>query len=217
MNKLNAIFSVNNQSALLTLLGVLIAFVVLLTILGIVFIIALRKRRPIVKVVMTPEAKLREEENAAVAEADSTEIAAATAPAVKSTVEAMSETAVQHSAVTPAPQTIAAHSIYAENTVTPPVKVIDKQINEGYLVPVYMITAYENVYYSFSPYEISSQPHVNYSAIKNNIQTCERVKERTNNKHEGYRVGRVLTSGSKKNRVKQKNGIRIATAKRKAV
>ncbi|MCH5148505.1 MAG: hypothetical protein J1G05_03980 [Clostridiales bacterium] len=214
MNKLNALISVSNQTALLTLLGVLIAFVVLLTTLGIVFIIALRRRRPIVKVVMTPEAKQREEENAAAAEAaaasvteaaDVTEMAA-TAPAVQPMAAAVPEAAIQPAT---APQSVAT-PIYAED------KVIDKQVNEGYLVPVYMITAYENVYYSFSPYEISSQPHERYSAIRDNIQTYERVKERTSNKREGYRVGRVAASGTK-NRVKQKKGIRIAMAKRKSV
>lgn len=209
MNKLNALFSVNNQTALLTLLGVLIAFVVLLTILGIVFIIALRKRRPIVKVVMTPEAKQREEENAAAAETAATASEYTTLPQMTMATEPAVQPAI-------APQP-AATPIYAENTASSQVNVIDKQVNEGYLVPVYMITAYENVYYSFSPYEISSQPQEKYSAIRNNIQTYERVKERTNNKREGYRVGRVAAASGIKNRVKQNKGIRIATAKRKSV
>ena len=216
MNKLNALFSVNNQTALLILLGVLVAFVVLLTTLGIVFIIALRKRRPIVKVVMTPEAQQREEEAAAkTSAADSGSVALAemmmaTGPA--------SQQAVSDIAHEPAntPRTVAPAG-FAENTVAPQAKVIDKQITEGYLVPVYMITAYENVYYSFSPYEISSQPHEKYSAIRNNIQTYEKVKERTSGKREGYRVGRVTASSGVKKRVKQKKGIRIATVKRKSV
>lgn len=41
-----------NKAALLTFMILLIIFVVLLTVLGIIFIIALRKRRPIVKVLM---------------------------------------------------------------------------------------------------------------------------------------------------------------------
>ena len=217
MNKLNALFSVNNQTALLILLGVLVAFVVLLTTLGIVFIIALRKRRPIVKVVMTPEAQQREEEAAAkaAAAADSGSVALAemmmaTGPASQ---QAMSD--IAHEPAN-APRTVAPAG-YAENTVAPQAKVINKQITEGYLVPVYMITAYENVYYSFSPYEISSQPHEKYSAIRNNIQTYEKVKERTSGKREGYRVGRVTASSGVKKRVKQKKGIRIATVKRKSV
>ena len=188
MNKLNALLAVNNQTTLLTLLGVLIAFVVLLTILGIVFIIALRKRRPIVKVIMSPDAQQNVEA--------STETAATTAIEV---------------------QTAEMPAVRAENTAAQPVEVIDKQAIEGYLVPVYIITAYENVYYSFSPYEISSQPHEKYSAIKNNIQSYERVKERTSNTREGYRVGRASSSGVKRNHVKQSKGFKIATAKRKIV
>ena len=216
MNKLNAFLSVNNQTTLLTLLGVLIAFVVLLTILGIVFIIALRKRRPIVKVVMTPEVKQCEEENAAATETLAVPEMAATAPTAQPTEAAVPETATRPSAAATAPQPIYP-PVYAANTAANPVKVIDKQVDEGYLVPVYMITAYENVYYSFSPYEISNQPHEKYSAIKNNIQAYERVKERTSNKREGYRVGRASVSGSRQNYVKQKKGIRIATVKRKSV
>lgn len=54
MNNIAALFPVNNQTTLVILMTVLIAFVVLLTALGIVFIIALRKRRPVVKVLMAP-------------------------------------------------------------------------------------------------------------------------------------------------------------------
>ena len=48
------IAAVENKTVLLALMGVLITFVVLLAVLGIVFIIALRKRAPVVKVIMAP-------------------------------------------------------------------------------------------------------------------------------------------------------------------
>ena len=263
MNNLNALFSVNNQSALLTLLGVLIAFVVLLTILGIIFIIALRKRRPIVKVIMAPEAKKHEEEEAALKEATDSlpayrpeyvpeyqpevqaehQLEEAIAAPVEDSVEpeVQSEPVEEESKQEPehveeeleqTSQVAVAEQKPVENTVTPPVKVIDKQVDEGYLVPVYMITAYENVYYSFSPYEICSQPHEKYSAIRNNIQSYERVRERTNNKREGnkregYRIARFASHGREETRpispispispIKSKNGIRIATVKKKSI
>ena len=44
----------SNKTALLILMAVLIVFIVLLTVLGIVFIVALRKRAPVVKVIMAP-------------------------------------------------------------------------------------------------------------------------------------------------------------------
>ena len=51
---------VDSKSVLLILLFVLIAFVVLVAILGVVFIIAVRKRRPVINVVMDPLMNLEE-------------------------------------------------------------------------------------------------------------------------------------------------------------
>ena len=50
------IFGFKNQTVLLILMGVLIVFLVLMTVLGIVFIVALRKRAPVIKVLMSPPA-----------------------------------------------------------------------------------------------------------------------------------------------------------------
>ena len=50
----NEVLGIPNNTLIIILLAVLLVLVVLLTVLGIVFIIALRKRRPVVKVVMAP-------------------------------------------------------------------------------------------------------------------------------------------------------------------
>ena len=50
----NDVLGIPNNTLIIILLAVLLVLVVLLTVLGIVFIVALRKRRPVVKVVMAP-------------------------------------------------------------------------------------------------------------------------------------------------------------------
>lgn len=52
----------NNKTMLLVLMIVLIAFIVLMVILGVVFVVALRKRAPVVKIVMAPDVKNDEPE-----------------------------------------------------------------------------------------------------------------------------------------------------------
>lgn len=51
---LSVLLEVSNKSLLLGLMIVLLVLLVLLTALGIVFIVALRKRAPVIKVVMAP-------------------------------------------------------------------------------------------------------------------------------------------------------------------
>lgn len=57
MANLELLASIGNKTLLVTLMVVLIVFLVLMTILAIVFIIALRKRAPVVKVLMAPTAE----------------------------------------------------------------------------------------------------------------------------------------------------------------
>ena len=52
----NVLLMSTNTMMLLGLMVALIVFLVLLTVLGIVFIVALRKRAPVIKVVMAPPA-----------------------------------------------------------------------------------------------------------------------------------------------------------------
>lgn len=52
----------NNKTMLLVLMIVLIAFIVLMVILGVVFVVALRKRAPVVKIVMAPDVRNDEPE-----------------------------------------------------------------------------------------------------------------------------------------------------------
>lgn len=173
MNNIAAFLQVNNHTALIILLGVLGAFVVLLTVLGIVFIVAVRRRRPVVKVLMPPEGVVTGSENAT------------------------SETAA-----------VAASS----------------QPKDG--VPVYIIEDYESLYYrGFTNYpylfsdeiQVKKYPTERYSSVKNDFRSYEKVKERTSNTRNGYRVGRLTTHSSGRRYTKSKKGIRIATAKRKSI
>lgn len=66
----------NNKTMLLVLMIVLIAFIVLMVILGVVFVVALRKRAPVVKIVMAPDVKNDEPEE----EVETQEPVDATAP-----------------------------------------------------------------------------------------------------------------------------------------
>ncbi len=50
----NILFAVKGNTLLWALMGVLVVFLVLLVVLGIVFIVALRRRAPVVKVIMAP-------------------------------------------------------------------------------------------------------------------------------------------------------------------
>lgn len=200
MDKFIEMLSVDNRSALLILMIVLIGFVLLLTVLGIVFIIALRKRRPIVKVVMAPPSSQLQANN------DPETIVITPDMAQPDTTATQTQEAVPEQK----PKISAAPTV--QNVAS------DAQVQEGYLVPTYIISAYENVYYSFSPYEISSQPREKYSAIKNNINSYVKVKEHTDNKREVYRIGRVSMSNkavAKNNSPELNTPIRIAIAKRK--
>lgn len=66
----------NNKTMLLVLMIVLIAFIVLMVILGVVFVVALRKRAPVVKIVMAPDVRNDEPEE----EVETQEPVDATAP-----------------------------------------------------------------------------------------------------------------------------------------
>ena len=62
MNTANLLLSLSNKTYLLIFMALLIGVIVILVSLGIVFIIALRKRRPVVKVVMAPTNRPDQEE-----------------------------------------------------------------------------------------------------------------------------------------------------------
>lgn len=173
----NQLLALTNQQILLTLMIVLIVFVVMLMALAIVFIIALRKRRPVVKVVMAPTMPQE------------------TAEPVQETVsDAASDTASEDSAEPAEP--VVEEPAVAE--VLAPVEQLEQEgedDDEDEDSPAYVIEGQERVRYnrSFSAKicQLSKEAKEWYSAIKNEILSYEKVKDRISWKRETFRIGRM--------------------------
>lgn len=145
------ILGLDNATSLMILMGVLIAFILLLTVLGIVFIVALRKRRPVVKVIMAPAAQASIAGGGLTENADTPEAEAQAEPE-------------------PEPEDDDEES---------------KIVTEGS----------ESVRYNRSfeakLHQLSNESKEWYTALKNELLSYEKVKERMSWPRESFRIGRV--------------------------
>lgn len=163
---INLISALTNQTILLILLAVLIAFVVMLTVLGIIFIVALRKRRPVVKVVMAPTVRQYEPTTPLIVDSE-------TVPAIAESAEpVVSVPAEEPESSEPAPD--------------------DDAEDEA---PQYITEGHERVHYNRSYtaklYQLSNDSKEWYSALKNELLSYDKIKERTSWRRETFRMGRM--------------------------
>lgn len=158
--------SLSNKTALLILMIVLIVFIVLLTILGITFIIALRKRRPVVKVVMAPLAQ---------------QAAAAPTEVNVGTPLTAGETADEGATAEP------------QAAVEEPEQ--EPEEDEDDENSAYVTEGSERVRYNRSFQaklcQLSNEGKEWYTALKNDLLSYERVKVRMSWKRETYHIGRM--------------------------
>lgn len=159
--------SLANKTALVVLMVVLITFVVLLTVLGIVFITALKKRQPVVKVVMAPP----KEENYATMQ-----------PALDSSL--MQRQSLESSAPMAALGAAVAPQPVPETAAT-----VDSVPEEPAMPRDRMALKYN---YTFEAKLIQSDDDVKdrYNEIKNCLFSYKNVKANMSKKRESFRVGR---------------------------
>ena len=164
------IAAVENKTVLLALMGVLITFVVLLAVLGIVFIIALRKRAPVVKVIMAPT---KEELDAV--EKPSADTQTESAEASGEATEGGEEEKVA--------------------TVSEDAAEDDDDDDEDDDEAVYVKEGQSKVRYdrSFEAKLIQVKDEVKewYNAIKNELLSYKKVKNRVSWKRESFQMGRM--------------------------
>lgn len=168
MNILTSLLApLTNEQMLLILIALLTAFVILLTVLGIVFIIALRRRRPVIKVVMAPS--LNPEPRPATPQPVAEEV-----PAPVQAAQPQPEEPV-------APE--------AEPTVETSIE--DDREDEA---PQYITEGSERVHYNRSYLaklsQLGNESKEWYTALKNELLSYERIKDRTSWRRETFRYGR---------------------------
>ncbi|MCH5148350.1 MAG: hypothetical protein J1G05_03175 [Clostridiales bacterium] len=166
MNILTALLAkLTNETLLVILISVLTVFVVLLTVLGIIFIIALRRRRPVIKVIMAPS--LNEEYSA-------TQPVAEAVPAPMQTAEL---------------PPVAPAAPVAEPEVVAPVD--DDREDEA---PQYITEGAERVHYNRSYQaklcQLPNESKEWYTALKNELLSYDKIKDRTSWRRETFRMGR---------------------------
>ncbi|MDE7454648.1 MAG: hypothetical protein K2M64_02335 [Clostridia bacterium] len=188
-NFTNLIAAISNKTMLEILMGVLIVFVLLLAVLGIVFVIALRKRAPVIKVVMAPSATddddEQEDEHVSVAEVDDK----------SGTVEESKEEYVQEvieevmAATEEVQQEVKTES---KPAAKPDPEEDENDDDDG---PSYVIEGQERVRYDRSLTakicQLKGETKEWYSDIKNEILSYERVKDRMSWRRESFRIGRM--------------------------
>lgn len=183
-NITNLLAAINNKTMLYVLMGVLIVFVLLLAVLGIVFVIALRKRAPVIKVVMAPRAIEEEDEEEEEQPAPVTAAAPAVAEEPAPVVEEAKQEATE--AVAPAPQ--------PEPQPAPVVKP-DPEEDEEDDAPSYVIEGQERVRYDRSLTakicQLKNETKEWYTQLKNELLSYERVKSRMSWRRESFRIGRM--------------------------
>ena len=160
----------SNKTALLILMIVLIVFVVLLTVLGIVFIIALRKRRPVVKVVMAPmtgQNPLQTDYTAA--------IGAPVGPAAALPAGSGAAPVPPRQVEEPAPE---------------PEEEDDDEESTAYVTEGSERVRY-NRSFSAKLCQLSNESKEWYTALKNDLQSYEKVKSRMSWRRETYHIGRM--------------------------
>lgn len=163
-----AVFSLSNDTILLILLIVLFALVVLLTILGIVFIVALRKRRPVVKVVMAPAVSQPEP-----------------APAFVPAAPVAEQLEID------VPQPVEEAPVEETSNAVPEEEEDDE-------APTYVTEGQESVRYnrSFTAKlcQLDNETKDWYSALKNELLSYDKIRERTSWKRESFRFGRMTVA-----------------------
>lgn len=175
----------DNKSLLLTLIIVLVVFIVLLAVLGVVFIVALRKRRPVIKVVMAPNAM----QDAQAEDEPEEEAAPAPAPAVTETqpVVASTESAAPQPVPAPAP---------APAPIPTPEPEEEEDDDED--APLIVTEGQERVSYNRSLMaklaQLNDKSKEWYSQLKNELLSYNRVKVRMSWKRETFRIGRLTVA-----------------------
>ena len=165
MNILTALLAQSlNKTVLVVLIALLTLFVILLTVLGIVFIVALRRRRPVIKVVMAPSINPEETESA-------------TFPVAEAV---------------PAHAPVAAEDTQPAAPVAEPV--VDLKDDSEDEVPQYITEGQERVHYNRSYTaklcQLGNESKEWYTALKNEILSYDKIRERTSWRRETFRIGR---------------------------
>lgn len=180
--------AIPNRTILFILMGVLIVFVLLLAVLGIVFVIALRKRAPVIKVIMAPTST----------EDDDEEEQAEAAPIVAAEPE--TQEAVEEQYVQEVIQEVMASTEEAKPEPQPEPKPAvksdpEEEENDDDEGPSYVIEGQERVRYDRSLTakicQLKGETKDWYSEIKNELMSYERVKDRMSWRRESFRVGRM--------------------------
>ncbi|MCH5154353.1 MAG: hypothetical protein J1F71_03990 [Clostridiales bacterium] len=157
---------------------VLIAFIVLLTVLAIVFIIALRKRAPVVKVVMAPQSDNRPAEDEAM---DENTAAMPQSEAVDTAPEEQAEGKSEPK---------------AEDEEDDSDTEDDDEDDDD--APKYVTEGTERVRYNRSmTAKVAQLPREAkewYSELKNELLSYEKVKDRMSWKRETFRIGRMVVA-----------------------
>ena len=168
----------DNKTLLLILMIVLIAFIVLLTVLAIVFIIALRKRAPVVKVVMAPQSDNRPAEDEAM---DENTAAMPQSEAVDTAPEEQAEGKSEPK---------------AEDEEDDSDTEDDDEDDDD--APKYVTEGTERVRYNRSmTAKVAQLPREAkewYSELKNELLSYEKVKDRMSWKRETFRIGRMVVA-----------------------
>lgn len=177
----------DNKTVLLILMIVLIALVVLLAVLGIVFTLALRKRRPVIKVVMPPQTAQGEQPEEEAEEEESEERPAPVVAPTPAPVVAAAEATEPAKESTPAP---------APEPV--PVETEQEEEEDEDEAPEYVTEGQERVRYNRSLtarlHQLSDKSKEWYSQLKNELLSYEKVKVRMSWKRETFRIGRMTVA-----------------------
>lgn len=177
----NLLAAISNHTALIVLMSVLIVFVLLLSVLGIVFVIALRKRAPVIKVIMAPTATDDDDDE----EPKEEPLAIAEQKTVMDESKPESE------------QEVVEQSVAESKPEPQPVAEADEPDDDDD-APSYVIEGQERVRYDRSLTakicQLKSETKEWYSEIKNEILSYERVKDRMSWRRESFRVGRMTVA-----------------------
>lgn len=188
----------DNKTMLFILMFVLIAFIALLAVLGIVFIIALRKRAPVIKVVMAPHPEDDEPEDSFVYNEPAPVPAPAPAPAPKPEPKpvAVEETAVAEEKKE-IPTVIEYYEpVIAQKPAPEPEPDNDPDFDEDDGDEAVFVTeGQERVRYDRSMTakiaQLKNESKEWYTELKNELLSYERMKDRMSWKRESFRYGRM--------------------------
>lgn len=178
---LSVLLEMSNKTALLVLMIVLLVLLVLLTALGIVFIVALRKRAPVIKVVMAPPASSGAEPED---EDEDEQPEPAEEPVAEEQLE-MEEVAAIPEEPAPAAEEV--------QPVAPPEPEPEEDDDDE--SSTFVTEGVERVRYdrSFKAKHIQMKDESKewYSALKNELLSYQRVKSRISWRKETFRIGRM--------------------------